>query len=59
MEKVRCENCKCWEPVGESGRGDCKRKPPVTFEQIECCWPRTMYDDGCFDGITEEELLSE
>ena len=56
-EKVICEDCKCWEPVGTSGRGDCKRNPPQTFEQVLACWPQTMYNDGCFDGITKQKQV--
>ncbi len=59
-ERVRCEDCEAWVPLGESGKGDCKRHPPVTFEQVEACWPRTMYDGFCYDGIPKKkEILSD
>lgn len=57
-EKVVCEDCQCWVPLGESGKGDCKRNPPTTFEQVEACWPRTMYSDFCFEGVVKKEVLN-
>lgn len=56
-EKVECQNCQCWAPIGDSGRGDCKRNPPATFEQVLACWPQTMYDNYCFDGIKKEPTV--
>lgn len=59
-EKVRCEDCKCWEPVGQTGRGDCLRHSPETSDNAMAYWPQPMYDNGCFDGIPrEKEILND
>lgn len=54
-DKPKCENCRAWLPIGNSGQGDCKRHAPATFEGALKVWPRTMYDDGCFDIIPKEK----
>jgi len=61
-KKTRCEDCAAWEPIGNSGKGDCKRNPPQTFEQVLACWPQTMYNNGCYSGLPiskEPERLDE
>jgi hypothetical protein len=61
MENPRCENCRAWYPIGQSGKGDCKRNAPATFEGVLKVWPQTMYDDGCWDIVRKEdqELLND
>ncbi len=53
-EKVLCEECECWIPIGQSGKGDCKRHSPQTFEQVLSCWPQTKYDNFCWEGIKKK-----
>jgi hypothetical protein len=57
--KPRCDDCKAWMPLGKSGQGDCKRHAPQTFEGALAVWPRTMYDNWCWDFLGKDEILHE
>jgi hypothetical protein len=59
-EDPKCEFCKAWYPLGTSGQGDCKRNAPQTFEGALKVWPRTMYNDGCWDIVWKgQEVLND
>lgn len=45
----RCDNCRFFEPNITNDRGECRKKPPVLFDNdnLDGYFPRVDSDDWC------------
>lgn len=45
--KQRCSDCVFWVKSGDTGKGFCRRYPPLIGERFVSVWPETMHTDWC------------